>query len=393
MSIDEQARKLSSILDETQALRCDTRAVLNQIQGEVSLVEVRTCDAMSDTSVTDIFPSQHSPRQADMRKTTVNVSTEVQRDPRTVKTMIGQLEKETQAIKSGLSNMEQCRSAEHRTIRDLLLAVGKSQGGLANRLGYLETDPTSQIEPTMRPKTSMIALSSTRRQGRNNTPGRIWKNVHWKWSIYKLPIGVLCIESSHETAFQSSNPESLPEDRTSITFTFAPSKWIWNSLINVCYAMSTEGHTLPYWQRTQSGAMSMLPPRLIEYLRDGDLMSLGGLFSDFSCHEVDNLERYLRRDRRSIHHHPYSRPALEMGKGLVLSTATSHVTCLNPAKFWSRQGHTLYLFRDGKQLPLLFVLPIYVFFFKQFPLTSIVMIAQDDVGIQSKGSDLGQVND
>ena len=211
-------------------------------------------------------------------------------------TGIDQRGEEIRAIQLGLRRMEQRRSAEHRTTCGLLAAVMETQGRPENRLGFIEIDSSSQLEPTMRrSKTSTIAFPSIKQQGREHATRRLWKTVHWKWSMYRFPIGVLSIDYFHETASGPSNAESYPEDRILVTFVFSPPKWIWNALVKVSYAISAESHLLPFWQRTQSGALSILPPGLADHLEDGDFMAVGDLLSGLSFHEICELESPMNR--------------------------------------------------------------------------------------------------
>ena len=358
--------------------------MLDQIQGDASVVEVRACSTVSDTSVTKSSSYQQTRGRAGLHKTIASRSIKVESDSRMAKTRIGQPEKETRAIQMGLDNMEQCRSAEHRTIRDLLVVVGESQARLENRLGYIETDSPSPSEPTVRQsKTPRIAFSSTSLQSREQATGRLWKNVYWKWSIYRLPIGVLSIESSHETSSQPSDSESCPEDRTLVTFTFSPPKWICSSLINVCYAMSTEGHVLPYWQRTQSGAVSILPPKFAEYLGDNDLMALGGLLSGLSYREVCDLDAYFARGISASRDVSLFRAVPELGKRAHLTNDFPIIVC------WTHWRFSFFIICDGKQLPLMFVLlPYELRLSKDSLLTYRATFAQDNIGTPPRVSEL-----
>lgn len=238
--------------------------------------------------------------------------------------------------------MEQCRSAEHRTIRELLVSVGENQGRLENRLGFIEIDSSSQLEPTMRrSKTSTIASPSINKRGRERATRRLWKTVHWKWSIYRFPIGMLSIEDFHETASRLSNPESYPEDRTLVTSIFSPPKWIWNALVKVSYAILTESQVLPFWQRTQSGAMSILPPRLTEYLEDDNFIAIGDLLSRLSVQEIRELESQMMRFK------DYASTSRSGAKLISLRNRYEF------SRFGNVQtGSSLKVFRPGESCPL-----------------------------------------
>ena len=285
----EQTQKLDSVLVETQSLPPDTQTDLNQIQSDVQSVAKETRVVKSDTNLILISSEKQTHRLEILHN---NFSNEVQNGLGEIKSGVGLLEEEACAIRLGLAEEGQSRNSEYRNICDLMSMVSKSQKRLENRLGYIDAGPFCErrLPPGGRIDAQALEQDFCRPSRKQSIASQRWKNVYWRWSVYRLPIGMLSIETLHQKSVDSSKPQhGSPEQQFRVTFTFSPPKWIMNSLIRISHSISTQAHSLPYWQRTQCGAMSMVPQELMEYLKEDDLIAIGNLFCNM---HIDEFSRF-----------------------------------------------------------------------------------------------------
>lgn len=119
--------------------------------------------------------------------------------------------------------------------------------------------------------------------------GKRRRRVVWKWSIYQFPIGTLTTEALlAEEGSQESFPKK-PMRKIQLTFKFKPPVWLMNYLLQINYTIFTKGNMLPYWQRTQCGAQSLLPAELKSCLDEGDCLAAADCFSRIPLTDVLRL--------------------------------------------------------------------------------------------------------
>lgn len=119
--------------------------------------------------------------------------------------------------------------------------------------------------------------------------GKQRRRIVWKWSLYELPIGTLTTEALLAEEEQQDTPSKEPRRKLRITFNFKPPIWLMDYLLQINYTIATKGNTMPYWQRTQCGALSLLPNELRDCLDEGDCLAAADCFSKISLHDVLRL--------------------------------------------------------------------------------------------------------
>lgn len=104
-----------------------------------------------------------------------------------------------------------------------------------------------------------------------------WKRLKWKWSIYQLPVGILSIEValSESNVNSSHNPTIRKKKRARVIFKYKPPPWFFRTILEVTYTIYTQGHKLPFWQRTTCGRLSLLPLDLSRCLGESDCLAIG----------------------------------------------------------------------------------------------------------------------
>ncbi|OCK81209.1 hypothetical protein K432DRAFT_450727 [Lepidopterella palustris CBS 459.81] len=112
--------------------------------------------------------------------------------------------------------------------------------------------------------------------------------LSWKWRVFRFPIGTLSIETSQEADDELDKLEELNHTHY-ISFTFMPPSWIADSIARVSYAILSKGHSIPYWQRIHSGAVSLVPSAIIDALEEGDLLEARGLLSHICPADLTHL--------------------------------------------------------------------------------------------------------
>lgn len=119
--------------------------------------------------------------------------------------------------------------------------------------------------------------------------------VYWRWSTYRLPIGLLSIETSKEESISTSDSNICnPRKQTKVVFIFSPSKWVIDSMIQISYTLTMQGNNIPSWQKSQCGSMSLFPHALGESLKDKDLLAAGKLLANIpSVDGVRQLSKFM----------------------------------------------------------------------------------------------------
>lgn len=121
------------------------------------------------------------------------------------------------------------------------------------------------------------------------------KTVYWRWSIYRLPVGLLSIEASQEESIQTPNSSICDNvKQTRVVFIFSPPKCVIDSMIQISYTLVMKGNSVPSWQKSQCGSTSIFPQALQESLKDKDLLAAGKLLANMpSVDGVQQLSKYM----------------------------------------------------------------------------------------------------
>jgi hypothetical protein len=109
---------------------------------------------------------------------------------------------------------------------------------------------------------------------------------------------MLSITEVEEELEESANQSA--KKNYGITFTLSLPSFVQHGLIQVAYNVSTQANSMPFWQCTQMGAITVLPPDIMKAGRDMNLMEVGRLFSTLSPEGIERvLEDLGRRRTRS----------------------------------------------------------------------------------------------
>ncbi|KAG4441335.1 hypothetical protein IFR05_003198 [Cadophora sp. M221] len=171
-------------------------------------------------------------------------------------------------------------------------------------------------------------------------PERKIKRIYWKWAMYQLPIGTLTTEVAHSEGSTSGSSSSHEAGKTyNITFKFQPPLWLTGIVFQLSHTikLEAEGHKLPYWQRTQCGAVSLLPVELSNYLGEGDFLAAGACLSKISACDIlrlcdeDAFESSMfhvvnRQMITSVGYGPYGKPGTCQTTQQLILTFTNDAT-------------------------------------------------------------------
>lgn len=137
----------------------------------------------------------------------------------------------------------------------------------------IETARIFEIQDThLMPATSNTVLPLKDLYGpaekRQNYEGDHWKRVYWKWSIYRVAVWAFTIEASKSVKSRTRAHSGIK--RFKLIFKFEPPKWLMDRLLQVSYDVFLDGHSLPYWQRTKCGCLSVIPMDVLSKLEVDD---------------------------------------------------------------------------------------------------------------------------
>lgn len=121
------------------------------------------------------------------------------------------------------------------------------------------------------------------------------KQVYWRWSTYRLPIGLLSIEASQAESNQTLESNiCCQEKQTKVIFVFSPPKWVIDSMVQISYTLTMNGNNIPSWQKSQCGSTSIFPQALRESLKNKDLLAAGTILANISSIDgVRHLSKYM----------------------------------------------------------------------------------------------------
>lgn len=124
--------------------------------------------------------------------------------------------------------------------------------------------------------------------------GKRRRRILWKWSLYDFPMGTLTTEALLTEEQQEKHFEDTKQ-KFQITFNFKPPSWLMNYLLQINYTLVMRGSSIPYWQRTRCGALSLLPNELRDCLEEGDCLAASDCFLKISLHDTLRLceSKYL----------------------------------------------------------------------------------------------------
>ncbi|MCJ1465856.1 hypothetical protein MMC07_004475 [Pseudocyphellaria aurata] len=159
--------------------------------------------------------------------------------------------------------------------------------------------------------------------------------VYWRWSTFRLPIGLLTIEASQEESIQMPNSSiSDSEKHTRVAFIFSPPKCVIDSMIQISYLFVMKGNSVPSWQRSQCGSTSIFPQALQESLKDKNLLAAGKLLANMpSVDGVQQLSKYMNTlplaSRSGVNLTPKTITQQSQSFRLSFDTAVGEVTANN----------------------------------------------------------------
>ena len=211
-------------------------------------------------------------------------------------------DEEQDVIRRELSRTDTGSSRDHASPFDLLRAASSNSGMSSTSVGSLELTPlsTPQLTPV---STGLSDTGEITRGASRALASRKLKQVYWKWSTYRLPIGMLCITEVEEETADSTDQSG--KKRYGITFTLSLPSFVQHGLIQVAYNVSTQANSMPFWQCTQMGAITILPPDIMQAGRDMNLMEIGRLLSTLSPQGVYQILEAL--SKRNKHSYPFIR--------------------------------------------------------------------------------------
>ena len=119
------------------------------------------------------------------------------------------------------------------------------------------------------------------------------RQVSWKWRTYKLPIGTLSITELEELVTHPSESYERSGKRYRITFTLVLPKWFQERILHMTYDVLAQANCIPYWQRTQMGTTTILPPDVVKAAKDLNLVEIGRFFASLSLQGIKQIMDYL----------------------------------------------------------------------------------------------------
>lgn len=192
-------------------------------------------------------------------------------------------------VKSEMSSLGESSQACNKLLRELLAKANNSTGSAIGHFGSFELGPNvqkslfKQRAPMMNHMPQQASLVTTKNQ------------VYWRWSTYRLPIGVLSIEASQQESIRTPDLNTCDQEKqTRVIFVFSPPKWVIDSMIQISYTLTMKGNNIPSWQKSQCGSTSLFPQALQESLKDNDLLAAGKLLANMpSIDGVRQLSKYM----------------------------------------------------------------------------------------------------
>ncbi len=155
----------------------------------------------------------------------------------------------------------------------------------------------------------------------SSTALRTLKPIHWNWSSYSLPVGILAIETC-QAEVHCSNSRARPgkANKYTVKFRFAPLSWIMDGIIQVSYSVSVSAYHLPSWQSMMSDDTSLIPAEIDNALQEGALLDF------LDCMEVmpyQSIHRMLHTNwgRRSPERTTGNSPLLDLRVGRAHNNA------------------------------------------------------------------------
>lgn len=212
---------------------------------------------------------------------------------------------EMEAIREELTHMRTTSTSTRGSCADLLLAASTSQPHSSLSMGCLELSNPVCTEPSKLDRLNRISMRTiTSRRSRQ---------VSWKWRTYKLPIGTLSITELEELVARPSESYERSGKRYRTTFTLVLPKWLQERILHVTYDILAQASCMPYWQRTQMGTMTILPPDVMKAAKDLNLMEIGRFFAGLSPEGIRRTMDYLHACRN--HSYPFK---LEAGQWISI---------------------------------------------------------------------------
>lgn len=203
-------------------------------------------------------------------------------------------------VKSEMASLGESSQACKNLLRGVLAKRNNSSESAIVDFGSFEFGPSVQ-KPLIRRRAHIANHQADipRETSLVTTKNR----VYWRWSTYRLPIGLLSIETSQEESIQTPDSNLCDQEKQMrVVFIFSPPKWVIDSMIQISYTLTMKGNNIPSWQKSQCGSMSIFPQALRESLKSKDLLAAGKLLANIpSTDGVQQLSKYMNSvsDRES----------------------------------------------------------------------------------------------
>ena len=134
-----------------------------------------------------------------------------------------------------------------------------------------------------------ISSSVTRHPRESPSPGinhDVKKLIYMTWSVYRFPIGILCITRSGKRMVQNIED---PSEEQELSFTFAPPSWLTAAIVTVSFTVHTMQTGAPGFRWSSSTTTWSQNPVLARYVFMCNISGLKRLFLEKKARPTDLL--------------------------------------------------------------------------------------------------------